>query len=130
MTGFPREIAERLRGPEARVRDVIVEPLAGSSGAVTGCVERVTVTLEDGRGNAISEHLVRKTLRPLAEGRHADAARSPSHWAFWKRELLAYPSGLLPAAPGLAAPTFLGVSGRSLYLREVVGDAADPASAA
>ena len=47
----------------------------------------------------------------ILKGVQGDAARSdPGHWNYWKRELLAYQSGLLDALPaGLGAPRWFGV---------------------
>jgi len=34
----------------------------------------------------------------------------PGHWNYWKREFLAYSSGILDGLPGISAPRLLGVS--------------------
>lgn len=65
--------------------------------------------------------IVRKTARPLSSGRHAAYAGDPEHWAYWRREPLAYASGILPSGPGLAAPRCLGVVDDVVYLAEVSG---------
>ncbi len=41
------------------------------------------------------------------------AERSPAHWNYWKREALAYGSGLLEEVGGLRAPRCLGVEDRA-----------------
>ncbi len=66
--------------------------------------------------------VVRKRLRPETVGRHAAGADDPRHWAYWRREVEAYSSDLLPAGPGLRAPRCLAVEGDAIYLEEVIGD--------
>jgi hypothetical protein len=63
--------------------------------------------------------MIRKEFRPLATGRHAAGTADPRHWAYWRRELLAYASGVLPAGPGLAAPRCYGVVDDVVYLQDV-----------
>jgi len=59
---------------------------------------------------------VLKVVRPPHGTRHEAAAREPRHWAYWKREPLAYGSGLLAGLSdlpggGLAPPRCLLVDG-------------------
>jgi len=99
------------------VAGVATRPLRGGTGAASHWVDLVTAHHRDGG----SVSVVRKTFRPLSSGRHAVASRAPDHWAYWRRELLAYPSGLLPRGPALRAPRLLGTVGDVLYL-EYVGE--------
>jgi hypothetical protein len=74
--------------------------------------------------------MVRKEFRPLATGRHAAGAADPRHWAYWRRESLAYASGVLPTGPGLAAPRCYGVVDDVVYLQVVEGAPESPRVAA
>ncbi|MEV1173267.1 phosphotransferase [Nonomuraea sp. NPDC049784] len=96
------------------------EPIGGSSGAVTGSVTRLSGVARCG-GEEVPFTVVRKEVRPLRSGRHAPYAGDPRHWAYRRREPLAYASGLLPTGPGLAAPRCHGVVGDVLYLADVAG---------
>lgn len=49
---------------------------------------------------------------------------------YWRREALAYASGLLPTGTGLVAPRLIAVDGDAVYLDMVVGEREDPAVAA
>nr|WP_246099933.1 phosphotransferase [Stackebrandtia endophytica] len=71
-------------------------------------------------GDARVVTVVSKRCRPTT-GRHAHAAEALDHWAYWRRELLAYAADVLPAGPGLRAPRCLGVGDDTVYLEEVVG---------
>jgi hypothetical protein len=104
---------------------VRAEPIAGGTGAATATVERLSA--DTGRGPVT---VVAKTLRPLASGRHAAGAGDPAHWAYWRREALAYASGLLPAGPGLRAPRCYAVAGDTVYLEDVPDHPEDVATAA
>ncbi|WP_222836664.1 aminoglycoside phosphotransferase family protein [Beutenbergia cavernae] len=126
---LPAYVAVAVAGvPEVDV--VAVAPLAGGTGAATADVARVTARTPDGRELT----LVRKSVRPLRAGRHAEAARAPEHWAYWRREPLAYASGVLPSGPGLRAPRCFGVETAAdtltLWLEDVVGPEAEPVAAA
>lgn len=68
--------------------------------------------------------IVRKTLAPLREGRHAALAGDARHWAYWRREVEAYRSGLLPTGPGLRSPRCYAVVGDQVFLEAV--DGAEP----
>jgi Phosphotransferase enzyme family len=96
------------------------EPITGSSGAATGQVSRL-VGVARSDGVDVPFRIVRKTFRPLSSGRHAPYAGDPAHWAYWRREPLAYASGILPSGPGLAAPRCHGVVDDVVYLAEVSG---------
>jgi hypothetical protein len=69
-------------------------------------------------------------VQPLTGGRHAAAASDPRHWAYWRREPLAYAAGLLPSGPGLSAPRCYGVVDDVVYVADVTGQAESPAVAA
>ncbi|MDN5726696.1 MAG: aminoglycoside phosphotransferase family protein [Propionibacteriales bacterium] len=91
-------------------------PVTHGTGAASGSVELIT-----GRRRDESTTIVAKTLRPLTTGRHAEASRQTDHWAYWRRELLAHRSGLLPSGPGLRAPRLWGIDEDTLFT-EYVGD--------
>jgi hypothetical protein len=74
--------------------------------------------------------MIRKTFRPLSSGRHATESGDQRHWAYWRRELLAYGSGLLPYGPHLAAPACFAVTDNAVYLADVTGPAESPPIAA
>jgi hypothetical protein len=92
-------------------------------------VERLTGTVRAG-GAVRAFTMVRKTCRPLETGPHAAAARDPAHWAYWRREPLAYDTGAVPRGPDLAAPECFGVSGGIVYLADAPGPPESPALAA
>ncbi|MBB5776021.1 phosphotransferase family protein [Nonomuraea jabiensis] len=93
------------------------ESITGSSGAATDGVTRLSGQARVGR-DQVSFTAIRKSCRPLTTGRHAAGAADPRHWANWRRELLAYASGLLPKGPGLVAPRCYGVIGDTVYLAD------------
>jgi len=74
--------------------------------------------------------MVRKTFRPLTSGAHAAAARKQTHWAYWRRELLAYATKAVPSGPHLTAPRCFGVIDDAVYLEDVTGPAESAATAA
>lgn len=109
---------------------IVEEPIRGGLGAASSSVVRLRTVAPD----ASSSTVVRKTLRPVTSGRHAEASRSPRHWAWWRRELLAYRSGLLPRGEELRAPECLdtteGTDEGTVTLEDVPEVAEDPATAA
>ncbi|GAB4058426.1 phosphotransferase [Catellatospora paridis] len=123
----PAVLAEAAGGP-ATLLTVEARPLGGD-GAATAAVTLLTGTLRHGRKER-SFSLVRKQFQPLTEGRHAAGSHDERHWAYWRREPLAYASGLLPTGPGLAAPRCLGVTEDAVYLAHVIGRREDPGTAA
>jgi hypothetical protein len=114
------EVVVRAVCGESTLVDVREVPIRGSSGAATGEVTRVTGRVTaGGRSNAVS--MIRKVVRPLTTGRHAQASRSLNHWAYWLREPLAYQAEVPPAGPGLRAPRCYGVVEDTIYLEDVAG---------
>jgi hypothetical protein len=105
------------------------EPITGSTGAATSAVTRLSGSALHG-GVEVPFSVVRKELRPVRSGRHAPYAGDPRHWAYWRREPLAYASGLLPSGPGLAAPRCYGVGEDVVYLADVAGQPESPRVAA
>jgi phosphotransferase family enzyme len=105
------------------------EPIVGSSGAATAGVSRLTGRIRAG-GHELPFAMIHKRFRPVAGGRHAVAAREQTHWAYWRREPLAYASGLVPSGPHLAAPRCLGVTADSVFLAEATGPAESTVDAA
>ncbi len=119
---IPQSIISKLAGdPEAVLIQVSAEQITSSSGAATGQVVRFIGEFrhQDGRIDAFK--LIRKSLRPLDSGRHAAFANAPGHWAYWRRELLAYSSDILPAGSGLVAPRCFGINENDLYLEDITG---------
>jgi hypothetical protein len=99
----------------AAVGDAVIaaEPLRyGQGNAATGGIWRV-------RGPAGSAVL--KLARPPAGSAHAPppawpTSEDPAHWNYWRREFLAYQTGLAAAAyaaGGIAAPALLAASSRT-----------------
>jgi hypothetical protein len=99
-----------------------VEPLTTSMGVATAGVWRAR------RDPGTS--VIVKELRP----QDFPGSVQPDHWAYWRREALAYTSGLLPSGPYLVAPRCHGVVDESdritLYLEDLSGPHADLVSAA
>lgn len=125
----PAAIAAGAVPDDAKLLDCSEEPIAGSSGAATGAVTRISGHLRDGR-RELPFSMIRKTFRPVASGRHAAAAREPTHWAYWRRELLAYASGTVPTGPRLSGPRCLAVIGDAVFLTDVAGPPERAAAAA
>ncbi|MEV0611918.1 phosphotransferase [Nonomuraea sp. NPDC050404] len=128
--GLPESVLESVLGrPGGSVLSCGAEPINGSSGAATGVLTRLT-GLALYEGEQVPFSLVRKRIRPLTTGRHAPYANDPRHWAYWRREPLAYASGLLPAGPELTAPRCHAVVDDVLYLADVAGGPESPHVAA
>ncbi|BCJ26910.1 phosphotransferase [Actinocatenispora sera] len=96
------------------------ESIGAGTGAATGGVARLTGELRTG-ADVRPFTLIRKRARPAGTGRHAAGARDPRHFAYWRREPLAYASDLLPRGPGLRAPLCYGVVGDTVYLADTTG---------
>ncbi|MEQ7007989.1 phosphotransferase [Actinopolymorpha sp. B17G11] len=124
---IPASVLVNLTGRDtSSVVNLTTHPMHGGTGAATAAVARLTIQTRERDGRRLDElRVIRKTFRPLSSGRHRHGAREPSHWTYWKRELLAYGSGVLPAGPGLRAPRCYGVSGSTIYLEDVGDRPAD-----
>ncbi|MBI4941998.1 MAG: phosphotransferase [Actinobacteria bacterium] len=125
---LPPEVVRAAVG-DGDLLDVVAEPLGGGTGAATASVVRFRGRVLRG-GEVVPFSLVRKTVRPVTTGRHAAAAVRPDHWAHWRREPLAYASGLLPAGPHLFSPRCFGAGEDVVHLEDVTGPAPSPVEAA
>jgi hypothetical protein len=121
------------------------EPIGRSMGSATGTVARLVGWAACG-ASEVRFCVVRKQVAPRPIGRHSAGVDDPRHWAYWRREPLAYASGLLPAAgepsasvtmteaptlgePGvgectagrLVAPECYDVAGDTVWLQDVGG---------
>src|SRR5215212_8669275 len=100
-----------------------VRPAGASAGAATVGVYHVSGTADD-RGTLAEWAIMLKILRPAAAAWNP-AAREIEHPIYWKREALAYESGLLADLPGgIAAPRCFAIEERAdescwLWLEEV-----------
>ena len=127
----PDSVIKRVSGRYASsVVDVLSDPLPGGTGAATAGLERLTIRALSSSGDVDRFSVVRKSFRPLRSGRHQHGAENPGHWAYWKRELLAYASDILPSGPGLKPPLCHGVSDSTIYLEDVGSAPADAGRAA
>jgi hypothetical protein len=125
IDAVPPSVVAAAAGAGTVVTGCTVESIGGGSGAATASVERLVFQAEDQAFTGI-----KKSFRPPRTDRHADAAQDPRHWAYWRRELLAYESGLLPEGPGLRAPRRLGTDGDAVYLEPAFGATERPEVAA
>lgn len=125
---LPPEVV-RAAGGDGDLLDVVAEPLGGGTGAATASVVRFRGRVQRD-GQVVPFSLVRKTVRPVTAGRHAAAAVRPDHWAHWRREPLAYASGLLPDGPHLFSPHCFGAGEDVVHLEDVTGPAPSPVEAA
>lgn len=122
-------LAAAVGASDAVVRACSAQPIEAGTGAATGAVTRLTGRARAGREER-GFSIVRKEFRPLAAGRHTAGAADPRHWAYWRREPLAYASGVLPTGPGLAAPRCYGVVDDVVYLQDIAGMTESPRVAA
>lgn len=122
-------LADVIGQSNARLVSCHRELITGSSGAATGEISLLTGVVRTGATDT-PFRIVRKSVRPLSSGRHAPYANDPAHWAYWRREPLAYASGMLPSGPGLAAPRCHGVVDNVIYLAETTGNTESPETAA
>lgn len=92
-------IMRRVLGSEtAQLVDWRVEVVEAGMGAATGGVYRVAGhAIHDGA--AVGWSVMLKVVTAVAPGGHADF-RDEAHPLYWRREALAYTSGLLDALPG------------------------------
>ncbi len=115
-----RAVASRR---DATVVETSVSPIVtGNTGVATASVERVSGVVRSGAGEK-QFSLIRKRFQPEPSGRHTESAGDPRHWAYWRREPLAYASGVLinPLGSGLVAPYCYEVIDDVIYLADVVG---------
>jgi hypothetical protein len=118
MDAVPPSVVAAAAGPGTVVTGYTVEPISGSSGAATASVQRLVLNTGD---QAFT--VIKKSFRRVA-------GQDPRHWRYWRRELLAYESGLLPHGPGLTAPRWLGSDADAIYLEQAFGAAERPELAA
>jgi len=119
MDAVPPSVVAAAAGVGTVVTGCTVEPIGGSSGAATQSVQRLVF-----QAGEQAFTVIKKSFRL------AGAEQDPRHWAYWRRELLAYESGLLPRGPGLKAPRWLGSDGDAIYLEPVTGPSERPELAA
>ncbi|GAB3411952.1 aminoglycoside phosphotransferase family protein [Flindersiella endophytica] len=122
----PQVLASLPGGPVSSAARITERSLSGSTGAATRAITHLTLTLDA----ATVLTLIRKEFHPLRGGPHQHGAEDPAHWAYWKRELLAYESGLLPAGPGLRAPRCHAIVDDTVYLEDAGPASPDPEEAA
>lgn len=125
---IPAAVWQRAGVDPGEMHQVDLVSLDDGTGAASGQVQLITATFREG----YAARLVRKTFRRLTSGPHAEASRHRDHWAYWRRELMAYRSGLLPTGSGLRAPRLYGTADNALYIEWVGGQqptAADAATA-
>ena len=106
---------------EAIIIRLAEEPITISSGAATGEVVRFAGELRRSDGRIEPFAFIRKSLRSTVSHRHAQYANDPGHWAYWRRELLAYVSDVLPSGPGLVTPQCISIDENDLYLEDIQG---------
>jgi hypothetical protein len=119
IDAVPPSVVAAAAGAGTVVTGCTVESIGGGSGAGTASVERLVF-----QAGHQAFTVIKKSFRP------AVAAQDPGHWPYWRRELLAYESGLLPRGPGLRAPRRLGTDGDAVYLEPAVGGEERPEVAA
>lgn len=122
----PDEVWRRAGVDPADISRVDSASYGDGTGAASDQVHLLTATVR-GRGNF---RLIRKTFSELTSGPHAEASRRTDHWAFWRRELIAYSVGALPTGGGFRAPRFYGESDGAAYIEYVGEERPTPAAAA
>lgn len=111
-TTLTRYVRAALNSESAEVRVWGYQAIGIGRGSATGGVYRVTGTADD-HGVARSWALVVKVLSPLAAGNVPAVTEDIAHPLYWKREALAYQSGLLDDLPtGMRAPRCFAVEER------------------
>lgn len=111
-------MAAGVEADDVEVIHCTTTAIQGSTGAATAGVDRLTGRIRVG-STELPFSMIRKTVRPVTEGRHAAAAMEATHWAYWRREPLAYQMGLVPAGPHLTAPRCFAVTQDAMYLADV-----------
>ena len=119
MDAVPPSVVAAAVGVDTVVTGCTIEPIGGSSGAATESVQRLRF-----QAGEQAFTVIKKSFRS------GGTEQDPRHWAYWRRELLAYESGLLPRGPGLKAPRLLGTDGAAIYLEPATGPAERPELAA
>ena len=106
-----------LNDDQLAVLDREVRPFAGAGSATTRGLFRISGTARLGSGKTTSWRLVLKVIgdSDLLGSGHC---HEPTDWNYWKREALAFESGLLDGWPGPLFPI------RALAVDEVGADAA------
>jgi hypothetical protein len=117
IDAVPPSVVAAAAGAGIVVTGCTVESIGGGHGVATDSVQRLVF-----RSQRQSFTVIKKSLRPGVD--------DPGHWAYWRRELLAYESGLLPSGPGLKAPRLLGIDGDAIFLEPADGPAERPEVAA
>jgi hypothetical protein len=98
-------VQQALGSETIEVADWQCQQIYGGAGGVSGSrrVYRCTGNVQD-QGQTVDWSLILKTIRPRP------SRGDPSSRSYWKREVLAYQSGLLDDLPGgLAAPQCFGI---------------------
>jgi hypothetical protein len=130
-TELPSAVKEALvREAELTITDVRQEPLLAGTGRASAEITRLLVTMVSPAGEESTVPVVRKTLSVPPIPGASPAVKNPRHWTFWRREVDAYASGLLPTGPGLRAPRCLGLDGPHIYLEDISGPAPSVEAAA
>jgi hypothetical protein len=120
-TALPPVVLTAAAGrADVELLECVVTPISQGAGAATAAVARLTGRIRAG-ADELPFAMIRKQFQPVQGGRHAAGATDPRHWAYWRREPLAYAAGLLPSGPGLSAPRCYGVVDEVVYLAEVAG---------
>lgn len=128
---IPTSVLAALAGrPGASVAELHAHRISGGTGAATSEVVRLHGELKITGQPPEAFTIVSKTVRPLTQGRHAAHSQDPRHWAHWRREPLAYASGVLPSGPGLRAPRCYGVVDSTVFMEDVPDRREDPHVAA
>jgi hypothetical protein len=121
-----RVVRMALASDTAEVERWQVRPAGASRGAATAGVYRVSGIAYD-HGTPAAWAVMLKVIRPAAAAFNP-AVRAMDHPIYWKREVLAYASGLLDDLPGgIAAPRCFAVEERAdescwLWLEEILDD--------
>lgn len=117
IDAVPPWVVAAAAGAGSVVTGCTVEPISGGTGRATAGVQRLTFQAGSQAFTVIRKEFARNDVQQ-------------GHWSWWRRELLAYESGLLPMGPGLKAPRLLGVDGDAVFLQPVAGPAERPELAA
>src|SRR5262245_33603384 len=118
-----RAVCAALGRGTAAIERWQLRPVGAGAGAATEGVYRVWGTATDS-GTLLEWTLILKVIRPAAAAWNP-AAREIDHPIYWKREALAYASGLLADLPGgIAAPRCFAIEERAdescwLWLEDV-----------